>query len=156
MFPLSIRRTAQILMLMAIPLLTACGTEEMAPSPSITYHYHGDHELLAANNEATIFCADYSSTVTMATISGYSWIRVAQFKCVAASASQTDDFNIDMSHLFEGDHGLLDVAGNASRHCARHGFQQVSSIISMDEDGHKFVTFECTRKDPIRIEAMNK
>ncbi len=116
-----------------------------ASSPSVTYQYRNDDELIQANQRAIGFCEPYRSLPQAQRFSEDSeHHRIVVFECVsnlqAAPMARADS---DLRYDYRTDQELLEVSRNAQVHCRNNGGRETSSNIVINPDGSRTVTFHC-------------
>lgn len=119
-----------------------------ATNPTVTYKYHGDQELLQANQQAGGFCAQYQASPRAA---GYSndpdGSRVVIFECVQTTVqlAPPQQFSTNLSYTYRSDPELLEASRNAQAYCTNRGSQSVVANIAPNANGARTVTFQCSR-----------
>jgi hypothetical protein len=145
-------KTAPMVPLFAVLLVAACAPQHAAPkqtqstSPSVTYTYRGDEELVQANEKAMAYCSQYRSTARTARIDTSSdGSKTVVFDCVALapSVATTQVYNPDYPYVYHTDEDLLGVAQSADRYCSSNGSQRALTTISTDSTGARTITFRC-------------
>ncbi len=145
-------RTAAVLGLGLI--VASCGTHHPPPqqvgstTPSVTYKYHSDDELMQVSQRAETHCRQYNFTARPGQFSTNSdGSRSVIFECVpAATATTTTSPAVQSSNLiynYRTDQELLNASRSAQAYCMRNGSSQVISTIVSNGDGSKTVTFQC-------------
>lgn len=137
-------------LVIALPV-SACAPQHSAPvqtqatNPSVTYKYRGDDELVAANDKAMAYCAQYRSTATTARIDSTSdGAKEVTFQCVPApSLAGTQIYNPNHRYSYRSDEELLGVTESADQYCSNDGSQRALTTVTMDANGNKVVTFHC-------------
>lgn len=134
-------------------VLASCAEQYSAPqqvqasNPHVTYKYHGDQELVQANQSASLFCNQYQLVPRTANISNNpDGSKVVAFECVKASPPLVvaPQYNPNLSYNYMTDQELLDATRNAQVYCMNNGGQQVISTTSMNANGVRTVAFQCT------------
>ncbi len=117
-----------------------------ASSPSVTYRYRGDQELLQAHQNATTFCNQYQSVPRTASFTNDpDGSKVVIFECVTTTmAVAPAQFNPNLTYTYQTDRDLLDASRNAQTYCMNSGSQQVVSSIVTNANGTRTVTFQCS------------
>ena len=132
--------------------LASCAPQYSAPvqvqanNPSVTYKYHGDNELVQANQNAATFCNRYQAvprTVNFGTDPDGS--RVVVFECVQSSQTQepVSQVNSKLTYNYRTDQELLNASRKAQAYCMDNGSPKVMSKIANNMNGTKTVTFKC-------------
>jgi len=138
--------------LLAVFLAVGCAPQHSAPiqtqstSPSVTYKYRGDEELVQANEKAMAYCSQYRSTATTARIDTESdGSKTVVFECVAAPPSVATNqlYNPDYPYNYRSDEDLLGVSQSADLYCSNNGSQRALTTVNTDVNGNKVVTFRC-------------
>jgi hypothetical protein len=149
--------------LMALPallaplLLAACSSPSSPPrqveseTPSVTYKYRGDDELLAANEKAVTFCNQYHSVPRTQDIKDASGgEKMVTFDCVAtAPAVSTTTTTLpsttgnNLTYTYRTDQELLDASRSADLYCVNQGARRTTATIITNTDGSRTVTFQC-------------
>jgi hypothetical protein len=143
-------RTATVL---AGLMLASCVPQYSAPvqvqanNPSVTYKYHGDEELVQANQNAAAFCNRYQSapqTASFATDPDGS--KIVVFECVQTSPppAPLPQINSNLTATYQTDQELLEASRKAQAYCMNNGLPQMISNIVTNVNGTKTVTFQCT------------
>jgi putative hemolysin len=149
---LNIMKTAYILPAMATAatlMLAGCGSprheprEVAAANPTVTYKYHGDQELLQANEKAETYCSQYKSVPRTVRIERGDDGRAAVFECVPTGSMTTvETFNPNTPYTYHTDEELLDTSRSAQRYCTAHGGRAVETVTTAP-DGSRSVTYSC-------------
>lgn len=119
-----------------------------ASNPSVTYRYHGDQDLLQANQQAASFCAQYQATPRTAGFSNDpDGSKVVMFECVQTTpqTAPSQQYSSNLSYNYRSDPELLEASRNAQVYCMNSGSQSVVSNISPNANGTRTVTFQCGR-----------
>jgi len=143
-------------MIAAVIVLTSACEYQSAPrqvearNPTVSYKYHGDDDLIQANQMAANYCSRYQSVAQPAQFSSdHEGNRVVVFECVAArgpapyGAVDGPYGRSDMTYTYRTDQELMDDSREAQSYCMRYGAAGVSSNIINNHDGSKTVTFQC-------------
>jgi hypothetical protein len=119
--------------------------QTQATNPSVTYKYRGDDELVAANDKAMAYCAQYRSTATTARIDSTSkGAKEVTFQCVPApNLAATQIYNPNYPYGYRSDEDLLSVTESADRYCSNDGSQRALTTVTTDPNGNKVVSFHC-------------
>jgi hypothetical protein len=142
---------AQVSLLLGISLLGACAPENIPPqqvatrNPSVTYRYRGDQELIAANQNASAYCAQYHSAPRAAGIADLpDGARNVTFECVAMSSYvAVQQPNPNLTYTYRTDQELLDSSRNAEVYCYNSGAPRTTSTVTINPDGTRTVTYQC-------------
>jgi len=138
--------------MIAVLVIAGCGSRNSPPkqvesdNPSVTYTYRGDEELVAANEKAITYCAQYQATPrTMSISDGPNGDKKVVFNCIARPATTTvvPAQPLSPSYVYRTDQELLDTSYNAASYCASLGQQRAVSTITTNPDGSRSVTFRC-------------
>ena len=119
-----------------------------ASNPTVTYKYHGDQDLLQANQQAVAFCSQYQAAPRTAGLSSDpDGSRVVVFECAQTPPPviARQPFVPDLSYSYRTDQELLDASRNAQAYCMNGGSQPVVSSIAAGANGTRTVTFQCGR-----------
>jgi hypothetical protein len=118
-------------------------------SPTVTYEYRGDQELLQAQQSAAAFCGQYDAAPRPARITSGpdGATNNVLFECgpsqpTAALPRQTGP---DLTYNYRTDQELLDASQSAQTYCMNNGSQRSVSNIAANSDGSRTVMFQCTR-----------
>lgn len=157
MAPISIRFSAAqwLLAILAAGSLAACTapsrgpTQVRADSPSITYNYRTDQDLLQASQNAATYCAQYQSAErTSRIVNNPDGSNTVIFDCIKAPpppatvAVVTPPPSPQMTYTYTTDQQLLDASRTAEAYCMRTSTPMTSSIVT-NANGTKTVTFQC-------------
>ena len=142
-----------------------------ATSPTVTYNYRTDSELVQANQNATSYCAQYSTYPQTRTVTNNSdGSRTVVFDCVATSPVASTpvmttpvvttpvmttpvvttpvvvaQVPAGMRYTYRTDQELIQASQTAGAYCARAGSMPMTSTITTNVDGSRTVTFQCAR-----------
>ncbi|MGA2551504.1 MAG: hypothetical protein ABSF50_15230 [Burkholderiaceae bacterium] len=138
--------------LVATVLLAGCvqpnspPVQVQASNPSVTYKYRGDQELLQANQTAVTYCSQYRATPRVSGISDSpDGTRNVVFECVAmAGMPVVQAANPNLTYSYHTDRELLDASRTAQSYCVSHGASQAIANTTVNPDGSRTVTFQCT------------
>ena len=144
--------------LLAGGVAAACGSMPtttsqpvQASSPSVTYNYRTDQELLRANQNATTYCAQYQTAPrTGAVTNNADGTRTVVFDCVRTAAVPMPapapvPINPNLSYNYRTDQELVLASQNAGAYCQRYSAQPMTSTVMGNTDGSRTVTFACAR-----------
>jgi len=130
-------------------MLAGCGSPPHEPqtvaasNPTVTYKYHGDQELLQANQNAVTYCNQYKSVPRTLRIERGDDGRVAVFECVPATSITTvQTVTPNTPYPYRSDEELLDTSRSAQRYCTSHGGEAVETVTT-GPDGSRSVTYSC-------------
>ena len=130
-------------------MLSSCGSSRHEPqtvsasNPTVTYKYHGDQELLQANQNAVTYCNQYKAVPRTVRIDRGDEGRVAVFECVpAASVTTVQTVTPNTPYAYRSDEELLDTSRGAQRYCTSHGGEAVETVTTA-ADGTRSVTYSC-------------
>ena len=130
-------------------MLAGCGSSRHEPqavaasNPTVTYKYHGDQELLQANQNAVTYCNQYKAVPRTVRIDRGDEGRVAVFECVpAATITTVQTINPNTPYPYRTDEELLDTSRSAQRYCTAHGGEAVETVTTAP-DGTRNVTYSC-------------
>jgi hypothetical protein len=142
-----------------LPVLAACSlgacvassrgpTQVRADSPSVTYNYRTDQDLLQASQNAAIYCSQYQSVERTSRIANNGdGSNTVVFDCVKAPvpapttvAVVTTPAPAPMVYTYTTDQQLLDYSRQAQTYCAT---TPTSSTVVTNANGTRTVTFQC-------------
>ena len=139
----------------AVALLAAGAVASCAPfpssqqpvqstSPTVTYNYRTDEELIQINQRATTYCGQYQTTPRTANITNNpDGSRAVVFECVRTTLPAQPATTPSQSYTYRTDQELVQAAQTAGAYCLRYGSQPITSSIVANPDGTKTVTFQC-------------
>ena len=122
-----------------------------ASTPTVTYNYRTDAELLQANQNAITYCGQYQTTPRTGTITNNAdGSRTVVFDCVGPVVASTAMTPVPvvppgMRYVYRTDQDLVQASQNASAYCARTGATPMTSSIVTNADGSRTVVFQCSR-----------
>ncbi len=120
-----------------------------ASTPTVTYNYRTDAELLQANQNAITYCGQYQTTPrTGAITNNADGSRTVVFDCVGPVVASTAPVPVvpaGMRYSYRTDQDLVAASQNASAYCARTGALPITSNIITNADGSRTVVFQCSR-----------
>ena len=122
-----------------------------ASTPTVTYNYRTDAELLQANQNAITYCGQYQTTPRTGTITNNAdGSRTVVFDCVGPVVASTGPTPVPvvppgMRYVYRTDQDLVQASQNASAYCARTGATPMTSSIVTNADGSRTVVFQCSR-----------
>ncbi|WP_339717392.1 hypothetical protein [uncultured Sneathiella sp.] len=146
------KTTAKAAVLLATgALLAACGGHNPPPkqvdasSPTVTYKYHSDDELVEVNQQAEAYCRQYNFISRPDTFSTNSdGTKSVVFECVPTATTAANPIpNSDLIYTYRTDQELVNASRSAQAHCASIGNNQVIANIVNNNDGSRTVTFQC-------------
>lgn len=153
--PLRALPLAPLALVLASGLLVAsCAPVASTPqlvqsnTPTVTYRYTADQELVQANQSAASYCNQYQATPRTKTFSTETdGSKIVVFECVRVAAAPPPPvpapYNPNLVYSVRSDQELIDASRNAQSYCLSNGAQQVSSTISTNPNGIRTVTFQC-------------
>jgi hypothetical protein len=113
-------------------------------SPSVTYNYRTDQELIQVNQRATTYCGQYQTTPRTASITNNpDGSKAVVFECVRTTPPALPATTPSQSYTYRTDQELVQAAQTAGAYCLRYGSQPITSSIVTNPDGTKTVTFQC-------------
>jgi hypothetical protein len=120
-----------------------------ATSPTVTYNYRTDQELVTANQGATTFCSQYQTVPRTSNITNNSdGSKTVVFECVRTTAAYPAPVppnpNI-LTYSYRTDQELVQASQTASAYCQQNGSLPMTSRVSTNPDGSRTVAFQCTR-----------
>ena len=121
-----------------------------ATSPTVTYNYRTDQELVTANQSAMTFCSQYQTVPRTSNITNNSdGSKTVVFECVrttaAVSAPAPVPVNPPLSYSYRTDQELVQASQTASAYCAQNSALPMTSRVTTNLDGSRTVTFQCAR-----------
>jgi hypothetical protein len=117
-----------------------------ATTPSVTYKYSNDDQLIEANQRAITYCNQFESFPRTQNFSRDSdGSNVVVFECVSSpsAAALPNPPNSDLRYNYRTDQELLDASRSAQVYCVNHGSPEMDSTIVGNSNGSKTVTFRC-------------
>lgn len=145
--------TTGIVAILAALLLSSCVARNSAPqqvkasSPSVTYKYRGDQELLQANQNAMMFCSQYRSAARTSSITdNQEGGKTVVFQCDAMPpvVVSAQPYNPNVVYNYRSDQDLFDSSRNAEMYCMNNNSsQRAMSTITTNPNGTKTVMFQC-------------
>ena len=131
------------------PYTTTAPVAVQASTPTVTYNYRTDAELLQANQNAITYCGQYQTTPRTGAITNNSdGSRTVVFDCVGpvlASTAPVPVVPAGMRYSYRTDQDLVAASQNASAYCSRTGALPMTSSIITNADGTRTVVFQCSR-----------
>jgi len=144
--------------------LASCGPQYSSPSqtqssnPSVTYKFHGDQELVQANQNAATYCNQFQSVPRTANITDdpekQVGVKKVEFECVKPPPQPQAyvqpypyppaQYNPNLTYTYRTDRELLDVSRNAQNYCMNYGSRQVISKMETDTNGNRVISFQCS------------
>jgi len=113
-------------------------------NPSVTYNYRTDHELLQANQNATVYCSQYQTTPRTANITNNSdGSKAVVFECVRTTLPAPAPSTPSQSYTYRTDQELVQASQTAGAYCQKYGSQPMTSSMVTNPDGSRTVTFQC-------------
>jgi hypothetical protein len=142
----------------AVALLAAGAVASCAPfpssqqpvqssSPSVTYNYRTDQELIQANQRATTYCSQYQTAPRTANITtNADGSKAVVFECVRTTLPAPPPTTPSQSYSYRTDQELVQALQTAGAYCRQYGSQPMTSSIVTNADGTKTVTFQCGQR----------
>lgn len=124
-------------------------TQVSSQSPSVTYNYRTDQDLLQARQNAEAYCVQFQSAPMQGTVStNPDGTKTVVFNCnrapgVAVAGPVLAPANAAVSYTYLSDADFAQAANNAEAHCMRYASRTVSSNIITNPNGSKTATFQC-------------
>jgi hypothetical protein len=119
-----------------------------ATSPTVTYNYRTDQELVSANQSATTFCSQYQTAPRTSNITNNSdGSKTVVFECVRTTALPAPvpaNPNL-LTYSYRTDQELVQASQTASAYCMQNGSQPMTSRVMTNSDGSRTVAFQCAR-----------
>ena len=113
-------------------------------SPSVTYNYRTDQELVTANQNATTFCSQYQTAPRTATLTNnVDGSKTVVFECVRTALPAPAPLNPNLSYSYRTDQELVHASQTASAYCLQNGSLPMTSRLATNPDGSRTVTFQC-------------
>ena len=113
-------------------------------TPSVTYNYRTDQELVTANQNATTFCSQYQTAPRTATLTNNSdGSKTVVFECVRTALPAPAPVNPNLSYSYRTDQELVQASQTASAYCLQNGSLPMTSRLATNPDGSRTVTFQC-------------
>lgn len=140
--------------LAATALLGACvappsqpPTQVSSDAPSVTYQSRGDQQLIAANQRAADYCAQFKSMPGNAVVStgtdGRTEVRFECDKPIPSTVATLPPSAPAIAERYRSDEELLIASRNAQRYCLERGTTVATSSVSPNTDGSHTATFQC-------------
>ncbi len=147
--PLRMLRAGGIASLAAAGLI-ACAPVSQPPqqveasTPSVTYNYGSDNDLVAANEKARVYCSRYQSVPSLdgSITENQDGTKTVTFKCIASPSASMPPAPMPMTYTYSSDMQLLQAMKSADGYCAASGKQATSNIVT-NANGTKTITFQC-------------
>ncbi|HTK90703.1 MAG TPA: hypothetical protein VL948_10655 [Verrucomicrobiae bacterium] len=131
------------------PYTTTTPVAVQASTPTVTYNYRTDAELLQANQNAITYCGQYQTTPRTGSITGNAdGSKTVVFDCVGPVVASTAPAPVvppGMRYSYRTDQDLVQASQTASAYCARTGALPMTSNIITNADGSRTVVFQCSR-----------
>jgi hypothetical protein len=114
-------------------------------SPTVTYNYRTDQELITANNNATTFCSQYQTVPRTANITNNSdGSKTVLFDCVRTTALPAPAPNPNLlTYSYRTDPELVQASQTASAYCMQNASLPMTSRVTTNPDGSRTVAFQC-------------
>lgn len=147
-----LRTAAPCALLAAGFLLASCAHEPLPPhqvqasSPTVTYTYRGDEELVQADQRADTYCSQYRLAPRAAGVASLDdGKKSITYECVpgAASTMAAQPWDPTVMHSYRSDQELLDASHNADLYCMEHGSQRAVATVVTNPDGSRNLSFAC-------------
>ena len=140
--------------IVVVLMLSCASTRSSAPrqvdasSPTVTYQYRNDDELIQANQRAIDFCEPYQSLPRAQSFSNDAeHNRIVVFECVSnLQALPLHQPDSSLRYDYRTDQELLEVSRNAQVYCRNSGKPDMSSNVVVNADGSRSVTFHCSQR----------
>ena len=121
-----------------------------ATSPTVTYNYRTDQELVTANQSASTFCSQYQTVPRTSNITNNSdGSKTVVFECVRTTAALPAPAPVPvsppLSYSYRTDQELVQASQTASAYCSQNGALPMTSRVTTNADGSRTVTFQCAR-----------
>jgi hypothetical protein len=136
--------------LLAVGALAACSQLTSSPqpvqstTPTVTYNYRSDQELIQANQNASTYCAQYQASPRSSSVTNNAdGSKTVVFQCVAAGLPAPAPISPNLRHTYRTDQELVQASQTASAYCQRTGTLPMTSSIVTNADGSRTVTFQC-------------
>ncbi len=136
--------------LLAAGAVAACTQWSSSPqpvqstTPTVTYNYRTDQELIQANQNASTYCAQYQAAPRSSSVTNNAdGSKTVVFQCVAAAVPAPVPINPNLRHTYRTDQELVQASQTASTYCQRTGTLPMTSSIVTNADGSRTVTFQC-------------
>jgi hypothetical protein len=117
-------------------------------TPTITYKYRSDTDLLQVSQTAANYCRQYQAVAQAGGITNDpDGSKIVVYDCVQPTTIVTIPeplYAPNMAYSYRTDQDLLNAQRNAQIYCMNHGSQQVTSNVMMGPNGTKTSTFQCT------------
>lgn len=138
--------------------LAACAAPTSPPqqvkssSPSVTYKYLGDTELIKANQKAEVFCAPYQSVPqTTGFTSEPDGSKVVTFECIKPPVTTIATTTVvappsGLTYTYMTDQELVTASRNAQAYCVNTGLTPVISTMTTNLNGSRTVVFQCAAR----------
>ncbi len=122
-------------------------TQVSSDTPSVTYQYRGDQQLIAANQRAADYCAQFKTMPGNAVVStgtdGRTEVRFECDKPIPATVAALPPSPPAIAERYHTDDELLIASRNAQRYCLERGTNVATSSVSPNTDGSHTATFQC-------------
>jgi len=148
--PLAVALVSGLLAASCAPAPSMTPQQVQSSTPSVSYRYSADQELVQANQSAASYCNQYQATPRTKTFSTeMDGSKIVVFECVRVATVSPPPppppppYNPNLVYSVRSDQELIDASRNAQNYCLSNGAQQVSSTISTNPNGVRTVTFQC-------------
>jgi hypothetical protein len=113
-------------------------------SPSVTYNYRTDQELIQVNQRATTYCSQYQTAPRTASITNNAdGSKAVVFECVRTTSPAPPATTPSQSYTYRTDQELVQASQTAGAYCLSQGSQPMTWRMGTNADGTKTVTFQC-------------
>ena len=114
-------------------------------SPSVTYNYRTDQELIQVNQRATTYCSQYQTAPRTASIKNNpDGSKAVLFECVRTTTPPAPPATTpSQSYTYRTDQELVQASQTAGAYCLSQGSQPMTWRMGTNADGTKTVTFQC-------------
>lgn len=150
----SIRSASGLAAMLGVLAVAGCVPPPQAPqvtqssNPTVTYKYRGDQEILTANQNALVFCAQYNASTTVGTITDNAdGSRNAVFQCVPNQAGIAQPvmttYNPNTFYVYRNDQTLLAPSPSAETYCMSNGGMRALQNVQQNANGTRTITYQC-------------
>ncbi len=118
-----------------------------ASNPTVTYVYHGDEELIRANQQAMAFCDPYHGTPHAVSIASTGdGGKSAVFECLKTQPAVVvlEPARSYLSASYQTDQEFLNASRNARLYCMNSGMRGLTTSIHPNPISGNTVTFQCS------------
>jgi len=124
-----------------------------ATTPTVTYHYTGESELIQANRDAVTFCSQYQLAAKSQSVTDMTdGSKSAVFQCVPPTMPMvamvpvvptTVLLNPNVSYTYTTDAQVMQGSRSADAYCHANGGVRAISNITQNPNGTRTLNFEC-------------